>query len=243
MVDSTQYVKFSDYQTLKDKYVLARKKNKELDQLMKSMIVSIEIIKTTYDSIINISNSIPKIDEIKTLISKPHTNNNSTKLKEEFETKTESEMIENKFSPTPEANNRAINLQNNNLNFNNIITVNIVKKIEDSEVRINEMTRQYDNLVLKYKYLQEDKDLTDSNCKKYIDESNDLNDRITGVMIENSNLHTLILKQKELEKCLLNSINDTLLLNEKYTEKVERNDNLNCEPLPSFIKFMNVKII
>lgn len=146
----TQYVKYTEYFALKQKYDTVRLRNKELNRLIKSMSDSIDIIKTTYESIVNINNSIPKIDEIKQILLRPQTStNNSTNRKEELETKTDSEMNDNKSFPSPEPNNHA-NAHHNSIN-NNLANI-IVKKIEESESFINEMTRQYNTLVLKYKY-------------------------------------------------------------------------------------------
>ena len=175
MADNTQYVKFTEFTLLKQKYDIIKVRNKELNRLIKSMSESIDIIKTTYDSIVSINNSIPKLEDIKTILSKPQLNNNSNNRKEEFETKTDSEIIDHKFFPSTKCNNTS---SNNQCNISNVLAITIFKKIEESEIFINEMTRQYNILVLKYKYLQEEKDYINENNKCYNEQINSLKEKI-----------------------------------------------------------------
>ena len=93
MTETPQYVRLDVYSALKQKYDNIRARNKELNRLLKSMSESIEVIKSTYDSIVSINNSIPKIEEIKQIFTRPQ-HNNSTNRKEEFETKTDTENVQ-----------------------------------------------------------------------------------------------------------------------------------------------------
>jgi len=202
------------------------------------MTESVEIIKTTYESIVNISNSIPKVEEIKQILSRTQTNtNNSTNRKEEFETKTDSEMNDNKSSPSPEGNNPP-NPHHNNIN-NNYANTNVAKKIEETEAFINDMTRQYNTLVQKYKYLVEEKENSENECKGLNEKIRNFNERINMMVLENTRLQDIINKQKDNEKCLINTINDLLLDSEKISRQNTVNKEINCEPMPSFVRFLN----
>jgi chromosome segregation ATPase len=231
-----QYVKYTEYFALKQKYDNLRLRNKELNNLIKSMSESIEIIKTTYESIVYISNSIPKVEEIKQILSRTITNtNNSTNRKEELETKTDSEMNDNKSSPSPEGNNPP-NPHHNNISNNN---TNVAKKIEETEAFINDMTRQYNTLVQKYKYLVEEKENSENECKGLNEKIRNFNERINMMVLENTRLQDKINKQKDNEKCLINTINDLLLDSEKISKQINVNKEISCEPMPSFVRFLN----
>ena len=240
MTENAQYVKYSEYNALKQKYDTMRARNQELNRLIKSMTESIEIIKTTYDSIVNINNSLPKLEDIKAILSRPQTNNNSTNRKEEFETKTDSDMSDQKIFPLSKRNNTSVNTNINSNNISSLIMGTVIKKLEESEIFIGEMTRQYNILVLKYNYLQEDKENSESNNKMYIDQIQSLTERITSLLTENTNFKTIIQRQKYNEKCLVYTVNDLVVLNENNSQlKVRQKESFTCEPLPSFVRFMN----
>lgn len=232
-----QYVKYSEYFALKQKYDNLRLRNKELNNLIKSMTDSIDIIKTTYESIVNISNSIPKVEELKQILSRTQNNtNNSSSRKEELETKTDSEMNDNKTFHSPEGNNPP-NPHNNNVS-NSFVNTNVSKKIEENEAFINDMTRQYNTLVQKYKYLVEEKENSENECKGLNEKIRNYNERINMMVSENTRLQDIINKQKDNEKCLINTINDFLLDSENISRQNTVNNEINCEPMPSFVRFL-----
>ena len=74
----------------------------------------------------------------------------------------------------------------------------------------------------------------------YIDQIQSLTERITSLLNENTNLKTIIQRQKYNEKCLVYTVNDLVALNENNSQlKVRQKESFTCEPLPSFVRFMN----
>jgi len=215
------------------------------------MSESLEIVKQTYETIVGISNTIPKIEDIKAMFNR--STNTSTNRKEEFN---ESEMIDHKASPSPEMiNPLAASLEILNK-----------KKVEEGQNIINDMSKQYSELITKFKVLEEEKENTAKSNKIlqeeitfytkemtnyklevisvqeeltiYKDEASRQTERINSITTENSRLENMIIKQKDYEQCLVHTIKDMLFSKDKTENEEIKSKDINCEPLPSFVRFM-----
>lgn len=254
-------VSLEDYNKLKLKYEKKRKENKMLKENLDSIMSSYEIISQSKKSVETIFETIKNlISTNKTLINNIHNNNKS---KEDFAT-TSSHceylgIADMKTSARSTCNCSSSNIINvtkeNNNNFN------LLKKIEEMENAHNEILYSFNLLTKKYKIVKEEKEKFEQCNITLIDQIASLTEEYEKVCNELSEANVTIDRFKEIDKCLVDSAINSLFLNtnEKKSNKVneenkpniesdknakisDNNKNIGyvlCEPVPSFIKFIN----
>ena len=130
------YVEYSQYSKLKEKYEKILKEKNELKKILKEMSSNLALTKKTHDVI---KNSVQMVQEnFKTIVASTINNNNTI-----------GNTI-NAFSTS--ATNSFETLQPKLKNFFNSSN----KKLEDIENAYNEMTKNFNFLVVKYKLLKEE---------------------------------------------------------------------------------------
>lgn len=247
--DKNTYINIDDYRKLKSKYEIKIKENKKLRDCIDSIMQSYESIKDNKKS----------VEEMFCVMKDMIKNHKSIfKPKEEFSTSTSSyeyvvDNNNNLKSSTKSCNSSTLNNLNTNqivkINSNQIVnTSNLIKKVEEMENSYNEILKNFDNLVMKYKIIKEEKNKVDDHNVILLDQIGNLNNEYNNILAELNDCHVTIERFKEIDKCILDSSINTLFLNSNEKKKIIVKDDNNrvvnnpyilCEPVPTFVKFIN----
>ena len=248
--EKNKYIHINDYNKLHSKYEIKNKENKKLRECIDNLMQS-------YDSIKDNKKAVEEMFSVmKDLIK---TNKNFFKPKEEFSTSTSSyeyivvDNINNLKSSSKSCNSSNFNYLNSNqivkINSNhNISNLNLIKKIDDIENSYNEILRNFEDLVMKYKIIKEEKNKVDDHNIILLDQIGNLNNEYNNILAELNDSHVTIERFKEIDKCILDSSINSLFLNSNEKKKTivkdENNKIVNnpyilCEPVPTFVKFIN----
>ena len=221
--EKQKFVLYSEYMQLKQKFEKQKIKNREMSQLIESMNKSIIQITNSHSSINAIYNTLVKVDEIKQYLN-PSSSNQSKEKPTEFSLKADSES----------------NFSHNKQKSHNI--EKDLKKLEELEFFLSDMSKNYNYIVLKYKYMKLDKDKAEELIIKYTNENGKLNETVSNIENEIKRLENIIEKQKKTEKCLIHSISNTFAITDRTDVIVKQKENeigkTLVEPIPSFLKFM-----
>merc|ERR1711957_491048 len=103
------------------------------------------------------------------------------------------------------------------------------------------------NLIMKYKIINEEKNKVDDHNIILLDQIGNLNNEYNNIIAELNDCHVTIERFKEIDKCILDSAINSLFLNSNEKKKVIEKDNnkivsnpyILCEPVPTFVKFIN----
>lgn len=229
----SKYVRYSLYLKLKEKLNKKVEENTKLKKIMNDIIEEFNAFKQICNVNENLYSTVAEtISQMKSSPPKP---------KEEFSTKSTTDL--NKQSGRSLSNNLISNV---NQNFQ------LIKKIDEMESFINEMTLGFNNMVLKYKILKNDyenmeRELSDMTTKYELS-----NKEATNLMAINEVNSTKLAKTTEIEKCLLETTMNVFLLNTNHHRKSITKESIEvnptsinkqppyilCEPIPSFVKFI-----
>lgn len=211
----------SNYNKLKLKYEQKVKENKLLKQTLDGTIEAVKTFETTYKSIQTIYNQCK--DWISQL--KMPSNNN------EFSTTDLSHFNQKTFIKNPEG-----------MNTNNPTTYNILlKKIEDFEVHYNEMSKNFNSLVVKYKIMKDEKTKIEDSSLKLLSRYSQLEKQYEETIRELYSKYDEIKRFEEIDRCLLDCTINSFVLKESLGKSSQTNNGIKCEPVPSFAKFLAFK--
>lgn len=241
------FVHINEYNKLRSKYDNKVKENKNLRECIDKLMESYESIKDNKKAVEEMF-SVMK-DFIKN-------NKNLFKPKEEFSTSTSSyeyivvDNINNLKNSSKSCNSYNLN----NLN-SNIIKINpsisnfqLAKKIEEMENSYYEIAKNFESLVMKYKIIKEEKNKVDDHNIILLDQIGNLNNEYNNILSELNDCHVTIERFKEIDKCILDSAINSLFLNSNEKKKlivigdnnkIVNNPYILCEPVPTFVKFIN----
>jgi hypothetical protein len=242
-------VSLEAYNKLKSKYENKQKENKILKENLDSIMNSYEVISESKKTVESI------FDTIKILIK---TNKNFfNKSKEEFSTSNSHyEYVATADMKTSARS--SCNCSSSTLNLKEFQYFNpspsVLKKIEEMENAYHEILKNFNFLTAKYKVIKEEKDKTEEQNETLIEQITGLTEEYNRICSELSEANVTIERFKEIDKCLVDATINTLFLNtnEKRPLNNKNDDNNNndnnnkkfsgyvlCEPVPSFIKFIN----
>ena len=246
--EKNAYIHIQDYNKLKLKYENKTKENKKLKECIDNLTQS-------YESIKDNKKSIEEMFSVMTDLVK--TNRNVFKPREEFSTSTSSyeyivvDNINNLKSSSKSCTSSNFNNLNTNIVKTNSIQMNcntnIIKKVEEMENSYIEILKNFENLVMKYKMIKEEKNKVDDHNIILLDQIGNLNNEYNNIIAELNDCHVTIERFKEIDKCILDSAINSLFLNSNEKKKVVEKDNnkivtnpyILCEPVPTFVKFIN----
>ena len=243
------YVQFSDYSKLKSNYEKLKSKygkltieKKSLKEMVDNMIINYEKIQESKKNTeILISNMQDSIKIMNTHNSQ--NTHNTHKPKEEYSTTTSFvEYIKREnYSNLKKSSKETVTLEKE------MINTMCLKKIEELEFNYNEMSKCFNNTVRKYKLLKEDYENSTSNNTKLLQQIHLMNKDFNIIANELNARQLTIDRFKEIDKCLVDSTINTLVLNtHEHRPRDDLSGSINktvpyvmCEPVPSFLKFIN----
>jgi len=242
--EKNSYIKIQDYNKLKIKYDNKVEENKKLRKYIEDLTLTYEKINESKKNVEEMFGAIT--DLIKT-------NRNLFKPKEDFSTGVSTHdhtinEIMNKSSSKSCTSSNFINLNSNiKQNFNKNNNSFLIKKIEEIENYYNEILKNFENLIMKYKIIKEEKNKVDDHNIILLDQIGNLNNEYNNIIAELNDCHITIERFKEIDKCILDSAINSLFLNSNEKKKVIEKDNnkivsnpyILCEPVPTFVKFIN----
>jgi chromosome segregation ATPase len=215
-----------EYKELKTKYSKKLKENKMLKSQLDNMIESIQGFQTNYNSIVQLYSSLTESIKSIPQVIKEDTSTFSTQATSEVKTLQKIGLI-------------------NNTSFE--LNPSVLKKLKEMETNYFEMSNNFNQLVLKYKLLKDEKDeleTANSNLKEEMDVLSNSNEELE---VKSKYKNNFIERFKELNRCLIDAGINSAYLN-TYEHKRESNASqqnksstpyIVCEPLPSFLKFIN----
>jgi hypothetical protein len=243
--EKNSYIRIQDYNKLKLKYENKVEENKKLKKCLDNLT-------STYEKIHESKKSVEEMFGAITELIKTNRNIFNFKPKEDFSTgvSTQDQTINENMnkSSSKSCNSNYINLNSNikqNLNQNN--NTFLIKKFEEMENSYNEILKNFENLVMKYKIIKEEKNKVDDHNIILLDQIGNLNNEYNNIIAELNDCHVTIERFKEIDKCILDSAINSLFLNSNEKKKVIEKDNnkivsnpyILCEPVPTFVKFIN----
>lgn len=242
--EKNTYVHIDDFNKLKTKFEKKIKENNQLKEYLENVMNSYEQISETKKSVEKIFDSIK--ETIKT-------NKFFSKSREDFSTTYS--HYEYLGSTDIKTSSKTCTCNMSNLNLKDLMNLNFLKKIEAMEISYNEILQNFNLLISKYKVLKEEKEKIEENnniLRENISELTEFNNNLNNELNE---ANITIERFKEIDKCLVDSTINSLFLNSKerknyanenkvsiHKNKEDLNNVVNyvlCEPVPSFVKFIN----
>lgn len=229
----TQEKLLINYNKLKSKYENKVKENKFLKEKLDGAIDAIKTFEESYKSIMNIHHQVK--DWIVNI--KAHSNSVNN---HEFSTSDISQtMIRNSNSNILNSNINLNTNNNNNHNTNIASNVNLLKKLEEFEIHYQEMTKNFNNLVVKYKMLKDDKLKMEDSSLKLLTRYSQLEKQHDETIQELYSRYDEIKRYKEVDKCLVDfTLNSFMLKVDRHSTSNMADPGIKCEPIPSFAKFL-----
>lgn len=217
-----------NYNKLKTKYEHKVKENTFLKQNFDNAINAIKTFEESYKSIQNIHG------QVKDWIS----NFKMPSSNQDFST---SDLSHNR-----QTNNKApeVSLMTNNP-FSGGNSVYLVKRLEEFESHYNEMSKSFNNLVVKYKMLKEEKTKIEDTNMKLLSRYSQLEKQYDESIRELYLRYDEIKRFKDIDKCLVDYTLNSFMLKTDPKDMIGRGGNnildppgIKCEPLPTFAKFL-----
>lgn len=225
----TQEKLIINYNKLKAKYEHKVKENKFLKERLDSAIEAIKTFDESYKSIVEIHNQVKEwINNIKM----PSTNQTNHDFSTSHMSHTTRQTNNNKAQEV-----YLMNTNTNNPN-NNLC---LLKKLDEFEVQYQEMSKNFNNLVTKYKMLKEDKLKIEDSSLKILTRYSQLEKQHDETIQELYSRYEEIKRYKEVDKCLVDfTLNSFMLKNAPRDNRVGQNvePGIKCEPIPTFAKFL-----
>ncbi len=216
------------YKKLKSKYDSKIKENKILKDSLESAMTT---IKTFEESSKSINTIYSQVKELVANFKSPSTN-------QDFSTSDFSQFQRSSLPKTQD------NLSNNNTN-----NQNFMKRFEDFESHYSEMSKNFNNLVIKYKMLKEDKIRIEDSSLKILNRYSQLEKQHDDTIKELYSRYEEIKRFKDIDRCLVDYTLNSFMLKIDPRDSNKNTQGMNdpgikCEPLPTFAKFLvNKKFI
>jgi predicted nuclease with TOPRIM domain len=148
---------------------------------------------------------------------------------------------------------KSFNSSSYNINIKEFHNQNLFKKIEEIENSYNEILKNFNMISYKYKLVKEENKKVEENNITLLEQLSILNDEYNKLFNDYSEANITIERFKEIDKCLVDSTINCLFLNtnlKKPAANLYANNNnkeegnsmisyLLCEPVPTFVKFIN----
>ena len=228
-----KYVNYSDFLKMKARYEKSEKRvnklkseNSSLKTLIEEMIKHISITEDAHKSI---TQSVENVQESYNLII-----NSAHLQKEYFSIKT------CYFEYIPKNDNKSSrNSTASTMNLNNNM-----KKLEDMEIAYDEMSKNFQMMIVKYKILKEENSKNYSANLKLIEAFEDAKKTCDILTNELKETQISINRYKQIDKCLRDTCVNSIFLNTNEHRKSLANEKkldayVVCEPVSSFVKFLN----
>lgn len=246
--EKSHFVSINDYNKLKSKYESKVKENKKLKEYLENVMNSYETIHESKKSVEGI------FETIKDLIKN---NKSFSKSREEFSTSySHYEYLGSNIDMKTSA--KSCNCSSSNINLKDFSNHNVLRKVEELENSYNEIIKNFNWLSSKYKLVKEENKKLEENNITLLDQLSILNEEYNKLCNEFSEANITIERFKEIDKCLVDSTINSLFLNTNEKRPVAVNSNNNsgagnnnreevnktvsyvlCEPVPTFVKFIN----
>jgi len=245
--DKRHFVSINDYNKLNIKYERKIKENKNLKDYLENMMNSYETINDSKKSVEGIFETIKEIIKLNKIFAKG---------KEEFSTSTSHYEYLGPIDMKTSA--KSCNCSSTITNLKDYLNQNLLKKIEEMENSYNEILKNFYLLASKYKIIKEENVKVIENNITLIDQISTLNNEYNNLYNEFNEANTTIDRFKEIDKCLVDSTINSLFLNinqkrqplaanneagsNNHNKKDEANNHVSyvlCEPVPTFVKFIN----
>ncbi len=245
-IDKSGRISVNDYIKLKLKYENQAKENKKLKEYLENIMNSYELISESKKSVEGIFETIKEIIKNNKFLSKN---------KEEFSTSYSHYEYLGSIDIKTSAKSSISSITNNNIK--DYLNQNLLKKIEDMENSYIEILNNFNMLASKYKLVKEENTKLQENTITLLDQISTLNEEYNNIYNEYNEANITIERFKEIDKCLVDSTINSLFLNtnEKRQPAPANTNNNNhndykkdskmnvsyllCEPLPTFVKFIN----
>lgn len=247
--DKSQFISINDYNKLKLKYESKAKENKKLKDYLENIMKSYETMSESKKSVEGIFETIKEIIK---------NNKYFSKSKEEFSTSYS--HCEYLGSIDMKTSAKSCNCSSININIKDYFNQNLLRKIEEMENSYNEILQNFDLLASKYKLVKEENVKLQENNITLVDQISALNEDFNNLFGEFNEANITIQRFKEIDKCLVDSTISSLFLNTnekkqlaadsgvinskniQNNDKEDKNRNFSyvlCEPVPTFVKFIN----
>lgn len=244
--DKNEYVSINDYNKLRLKYDNKVKENKKLKEYLENIMGSYETINESKKSVEGIFETIKDIIK---------NNKIFAKCKEEFSTSYSHYEYLGTIDMKTSA--KSCNCSSTNINLKDFLNQNLLKKIEEMENSYNEILKNFNLLSSKYKIVKEENKKLEENNITLLDQISSLNEEYNNLYNEYNEANITIERFKEIDKCLVDSTINSLFLNTNEKRQVNTNNNSGagnnnkenepnktvsyvlCEPVPTFVKFIN----
>ena len=219
----------TNYNKLKLKYEQKVKENKMLKQTLDGTIDAVKKFEETYKSIQGI------YAQCKDWFAQLKMPSNQ----QEFSTNDLSNINRQTNNKMPE-----LTVMTNNPASNTAL----LKKIEDFEVHYNEMSKSFNNLVVKYKIMKEEKNKIEDSSLKLLSRYSQLEKQYEETIRELYSKYDEIKRFEEIDRCLLDYTLNSFMLKVDTKDVVSKSSlsspgdpGIKCEPLPTFAKFLAYK--
>jgi cell division septum initiation protein DivIVA len=211
-----------NYNKLKSKYEKKVKENKFLKDSLESAITSIK----------NFEESFKSIQFLHVQVKDMASNLKKSPSIQDFSTTEATQINRQTNFKVPEVSMISSNSPNNN--------AHLLKKLEEFEIHYNEMSKNFNNLVVKYKLLHEEKLKLEDNRMKILNSYSQLEKQQDLTIRELYSRYEEIKRYKEIDKCLVDfTLNSFMLKIDPRDNKINSGDHgIKCEPLPTFAKFL-----
>jgi predicted nuclease with TOPRIM domain len=217
----------TEFKELKSKYSNKVKENKFLKKRLNELTNFIDNFEDSYKSVQNMYSTMS--EHLKTLTSSKSDMTFSTSFSPQ-----EAVIVKNKISNSVLAPEAVCPVPHGMC----------VKKAEELEMQFYDMTKNFTNLVVKYKFLKEEKEAFEEINTKLLGEINNLRRENASMINDLNESYSYIERYKEIDRCLMESnLNSYILnLNDKKRDQSgnisQSNSYINCEPIPTFISFI-----
>lgn len=227
------FVNTNDYNKLKVRFEQLKSKNQKLTIKNKDLSRIVEEMMKNYKTIEESKNNS---DEMLKYLQESIKNLQQPTHKPEYSTTTS--QIEIKSSTNI-----------NKIHETNSTNLIIMKKLEEMELNYNEMVKNFVNTVKKYKTIKDDYDLISIDNTKLLQQIKMINNEYGRITIELDERQMMIDRFKEIDKCIVDLSLNTMVLNTNEHKRSNNKDDkvnssrsvpyISCEPIPSFLKFLN----
>jgi predicted nuclease with TOPRIM domain len=230
------FVKISDYNKLKAKFEKIKRKNEKMLEKNKELTDLTEDLMKNYKAIEESKKNVDLIlkglqETVKNLIQQ------SQKPKEEYSKTSSGIEIKSDFHKA--------NITSENISVN----IFLLKMLDEMEACYNQMSNNFSNSVKKYKMIKDEYDNLTIDNTKLLKQIKIMNNEYNLLAMESNQRQNTILRFKEIDRCLVNTSLNTLVLNNNEHRKMSNREDqpisiknipyITCEPIPSFLKFLN----
>jgi hypothetical protein len=231
------------FETYKSKCEKLSSENRNLNTMLENFVNS---YKTISESKKETDKLIEKLQEKVTFLMSTSNNNVGSiqkKQKSEYATSNSSMEFLKSAGKIQHSTNSSIGNQSQ---------AALLKKIEDLEINYSELIKNFQNMIIKYKIIKEEKDKIEEYNVKLLDQISHINNEYMNQTYELEEKQYTIERFKQIDTCLVDYSVNTLILNtnqhrRQNSQETQQNNKeivqsapyAICEPVSSFIKFVN----